>query len=48
MPFVSDALQEIHKRILADQIDPKKIKKSTCFGSWFRRSQKYIAFTLSK
>jgi hypothetical protein len=48
MPFVYDALKEVLLWISQTSIDPDKIKKSTGFGSWFGRSQTYVAFTLGK
>ena len=48
MPFVYDALKEVLLWISETSIDPDKIKKSTGFGSWFGRSQTYVAFTLGK
>lgn len=45
MPFVASALREVHSWLSGENLDPAVIKTSTLFGSWFGRSQTYVAFT---
>lgn len=47
MPSVSAALREVHGWLSEEKLDTNKIKISTDFGSWFGRSQTYVAFTLT-
>lgn len=47
MPSVSAALREVHGWLSEEKLDINKIKTSTDFGSWFGRSQTYVAFMLT-